>query len=111
MEDKIFRGAFIIRVHDHQILTSTYFNNGDVEPYPETAKRITKEQIDEDPFAGRFRVTWLQADGHYELELEITRTVGQSLYHLTWYNKGVAEFYGHAVKEKDILFGYYWGAV
>jgi|GEM_PF-1988316 len=107
---KPFRGAFIIRPHDHQILTSTYFNTGCGEPYPETAKRTEPGTIAEDPFVGTFRTVWLQDDGSYELKLEISRTPGASLYELTWTGKKGVEYYGEAVLEREILFGYYWGA-
>lgn len=108
-QPKPFRGAFVFRSHDHQILTSTYFNTGDREPYPETAKRIKAGTIAQDSFAGTFRTVWLQGDGSYELNLEISRHAGSSLYELTWTGRAGVEYRGEGVLEKEILFGYYWG--
>lgn len=103
-----FLGAFVMRSHDHQILTTTYFNTDTTEPYPETAKRVAAGSEPEDPFVGSFKATWLQADGSYEVDLTITRARGSSLYRLLWSGKSGVEFQGEAVKEKDFIFGYYW---
>lgn len=103
-----FLGAFVMRSHDHQILTTTYFNTDATEPYPETAKRIEPGKETDDPFVGKFKATWLQGDGSYEVDLVISRKPGSSLYQLTWLGKAGVEFQGEAVKERDFIFGYYW---
>jgi len=107
--ENVFRGAFVFRSQDHQILTGTYFNNGLGEPYPETAKRIKPGEPLSDPFLGTFKTLWLEASDWYQTDMEITKSSNSPVYHVKWTKDGKPDHEGHAVLENGILFGYYWG--
>ncbi|MGN6291203.1 MAG: hypothetical protein ACTHMV_00545 [Chitinophagaceae bacterium] len=108
MPDDIFRGAFVMRFHNHDILTSTYFNTGECNPYPETAKRITAGEPSTDPFIGLFKVIWLEKEDSEVIELQIIKDPHSPRYELKWGPPGKLQYEGHAVLENEILFGYYW---
>ncbi len=115
-----FMGAFVIRRQDHGILTSTYFNCNAPDPHPETMKWKSKlpnvkgddkdkaADAGNDPFAGVYKTGWLEQGRHQVGELIIQPN--GSMYELTWNDIKSPGSYGHATREGDILFGYYWGA-
>lgn len=109
MSDNPFRGAFVMRSQDHHILTSTYFNINNQEPYPETAKRTAPRKDSNDPFEGTFDTIWLERMDHARMVLEVTKDSDKPYYKLEWKYKGVLAWHGQAVKENGTLFGYYWG--
>lgn len=108
MNEDIFRGAFVMRSHDHQILTSTYFNKDEEKPQPETAKRTSAVESDKDLFPGTFKVIWLENNESRDGELIITRESNSPVYKLTWSIEGKNKYKGQAIREASILFGYYW---
>ncbi|PZR23748.1 MAG: hypothetical protein DI535_23335 [Citrobacter freundii] len=109
MSNNPFRGAFVMRSQDHHILTSTYFNINDQDPYPETAKRTAPGINPEDPFEGTFDTIWLEKKDHARMILKVTKSSDKPHYSMEWEYKGKLAWHGEAVKENGILFGYYWG--
>ncbi|MBP7556367.1 MAG: hypothetical protein KA821_08890 [Chitinophagaceae bacterium] len=106
---KVFRGAFIMRLQDHGILTCTYFDNSNQMPYPEIGKRIGENKGNEDSFVGKFSLVGIRYQGSYDMQLSISRNSRTPLYKLIWkHEDGIETFLGEAVLDKDILFGYYW---
>ena len=98
MSNPNFRGSFIFRSHGYGILSSTYFNNGDENPFPETAKR--KPNDESDPFIGEFNTVWLEASGYEYSDLIIKRNkIGT--YDLSWEFKGKVIYQGTGILERN----------
>lgn len=108
----IFRGAFIMRLQDHHILTSTYFNTDQLDPQPETAKKISGPGSSADEFVGTYNSVWIEDDEPELMKLDIQAEHENSRYKMKWseVQQGLTTpmYEGYAVKEKEILFGYYW---
>jgi len=103
-----FHGALVIRLQDHGILTSTYFNNGDPVPYPETARRQSTDLPGANPFVGKFDCIWLEKNEHHKVTLIIKKEPTDIAYELRWIDKNNnVNFEGRAALENGILFGYY----
>lgn len=107
-----FHGAFVFRNQGYGILSSTYFNNDDPRPYPETA--ILKENGDEtDPFIGKFETVWLERNDQHTCWLTITKnSKNQHAYDLRWEGgtPSIKPYNGLGIMEGEIMVGCYWGA-
>lgn len=106
-----FHGAFIFRKQDHGILSSTYFNNGDFNPYPETAKLVSAvSQNPSDPFAGEYVTVWLEDTTHDICDLTIMPEGNvDGVYKLTWISRtGNHNYEGYGMIENSSLVGFYY---
>lgn len=126
MHQDNFHGAFVLRKHDHGILSATYFNNGEgnykYTPYPETAKRKKNKQVTEDkgeelitsdPFAGDYETTWLEENDFYVCNLHISLIVPYKpgVYKLSWKSSGktnVKDHEGYGMLENGAVVGFYY---
>lgn len=109
MTKKTFHGAFIFRNQGYGILSSTYLNNYDTKPYPETA--ILKLNADaSDAFLGTFETVWLEKGDHYKCHLTITLNDNLT-YNLEWIGStpDIQSYNGLGILENGILVGCYWG--
>lgn len=107
-----FHGAFVFRKQDHGILTATYFNTGEYQPYPETAKRKESKIPTSDPFAGEYETTWLEKKEFYVCDLIITpHNPVTGVYQLEWKSSGktdVKNYEGYGMLENGTLVGFYY---